>query len=61
MLQFAKTRFNRDAFICSGSSSSEGGGHPDEADNSDSEIVQPPDELEMKHLKKLETMKESPA
>jgi hypothetical protein len=45
------------------------GGKADEADEADvadeasseSEIALPPDELEMKHLKKLETMKESPA
>ena len=50
------------SFVSNSSSSSE-----DEVDakvansGSDTEIVLPPDELEMKHLKKLETMKESPA
>jgi hypothetical protein len=54
-------------FFSSGSTGSgDVGGKADEADvadeaSSESEIALPPDELEMKHLKKLETMKESPA
>ena len=33
----------------------------DKSSSTDTEVPQPPDELELKQLKRLETMKESPA